>query len=97
MNKGAIIGIGIAIIVVAIAGIYAVTNNLVGSPETPQIGIEDSATGKIVEPEETELPVEEEGVGFEDTAEGQIDEPTNATDSHDITVYEEFGFSDVEP
>jgi len=65
-------------------------------PETPQLGLEDSAGAKIVE-EATEAPVEEEGIGFEDSAEGTIDNPTGTNDTLEITVEEIIGFSDEQP
>jgi len=93
MNKGAIIGIGIAIVVAGIVGIYAVSIEN-DANEIPQIGIDDSAS-IIVEEEGSETPLEDEAIGFTDSAEAEAeDRPLEAVN---VTVSEQFGFSDTNP
>jgi len=95
VNKGAIIGIGIAIVVAGIVGIYAfsIEND---ANEIPKIGFEDSAS-IIVEEESSANPVEKEAVGFEDSATGEAEEPEKPLESVNVTVSEKFGFSDPSP
>ena len=97
MKKTALIGIVIAIVIVGIAGTYAVSLTSNEIPKTPKIGFEDSAEVTIDEGGPEEAPMEEEGIGFEDSAEGTIDNPTGTNDTLEITVEEIIGFSDEQP
>jgi len=73
VNKAAIIGIGIAIIVVVI-GVYAVTITQDGSSaDETAIGIGDTAGVEIREGAE-EIPTEEAEIGLKDEAEVTIEE-----------------------
>jgi len=73
MNKAVIIGIGIAIIIAAIAAIYAVSGPQgVDSEGKATIGVDEEIEGQIEQPkDETPLNIEadlEQGVGIESEA-----------------------------
>jgi len=97
VNKAAIIGIGIAIIVAAI-GVYAVTSTQDGSSaDETAIGIGDTAGVKIGEGPE-EVPTEEAEIGLKDEAEVTIDEPEDEPpDEVEIFVKEKLGVGDKQP
>ena len=92
MNKGAKIGIVIAIIVAGIAGIYAVTSDS-DENKTPTVGLDDSATAIVVD-EVSETPGQEEKIGFSDFAIGEVEEPVESTDVFNVTVQERLGIKD---
>ena len=96
MKKTAIIGIGIAIIVAGIVGIYAVSITQEGTSATEsEIGLGDEAGVTIQEPED-EVPAEEPlGLGDkaaatvenpEDEEEEQAEEPLGLGDKASATV-----------
>ena len=97
VNKAAIIGIGIAIIVVAI-GVYAVTSTQDGtSADETAIGIGDTAGVKIGEGPE-EVPTKEVEIGLKDEAEVTIEEPEDEPpDKVEIFVEEGLGLGDKQP
>ena len=92
MNKAAIIGIAVAIIV-GIVGIYAVSTNLDESPAgEASMGIGDEVGVTIEEEEGTaKVPTEEEEFGLEDEATIEIEEPEEEPEEIDINVKESFG------
>jgi len=91
MKKTAIIGIGIAIVIAGIVGIYAASTPLEGeSAKDTGIGLEDEARGTVEPPGSKEKiglkdkavgtavnPEDEEMLGLEDKAEGTVEEPKN--------------------
>ena len=91
MKKTAIIGIGIAIVIAGIVGIYAVsTTQDEGTANDSEIGLGDEASVTIQEPGEKEKiglgdkavatvenPEDEEMLGLEDKAGATVDEPKN--------------------
>jgi len=93
MNKSAIIGIGIGIIVAAIAGVYAVS---IISDDAPSgdasVGLEDQVEATKQEEKPAEVPVDEPKIGIQDSAEGTIEEPEeDPIDSVEATVVEKIG------
>ncbi len=93
MNKSAIIGIGIAIIVAAVAGVYAVSTI---SDETPSgdssIGLKDEVEGTTQEEKTAEIAEDEPKIGIKDSAEGTTEEPEEEPiDSVEATVVEKIG------
>ena len=69
MNKGAIIGIAVAVIVAGIVGIYAVTSDSNDAIKTPTVGIDDSAKAVVEEPVEPTEAINitvQERMGFSD-------------------------------
>jgi len=88
VKKTAIIGIGIAIVIAGIVGIYAVSTQDGGSAKDSGIGLGDKAGVTIQEPEEgekiglkdkaratVENPEDEEMLGLEDKAGATVEEP----------------------
>jgi len=89
VNKAAIIGIGIAIIVVVI-GVYAVTITQDGSSaDEIAIGIDDTAGVEIGEGAE-EIPTEEAEIGLKDEAEVTIEE-VEAEPPGEVEIFAEEG------
>jgi len=69
MKKTAIIGIGIAIVIAGIVGIYAVSTLEGGTSNDSKIGLGDEASVTIQDPEE------EEKVGLGDKASATVENP----------------------
>ncbi len=95
MNKTAIIGIVIAIIVAGIVGIYTVSNTQDDSSVEAGIGLSDKAEVTIEEDTKEVLPGSEESIGLGDKAEGIAEEPEEEPpNSVEVTVKEGFGVGD---
>lgn len=97
MNKVAIIGIGIGVIIAAIAGIYAISTTDEGPTEEAEVGFQDTVETTVEEVKTpTEQQAEEEpGVGFEDSAVATVEEPEEEPqDEVEVTVEEDFGMGD---
>jgi len=89
MKKTAIIGIGIAIVIAGIVGIYAASTTQGGeSAKESELGLSDEAIATVQEPKEKEMlalkdkasatvenPEDEEMLGLEDKAEATVEEP----------------------
>ena len=88
MKKTAIIGIGIAIVIAGIVGIYAVSTQDGGLAKDSGIGLGDEARVSIQEPKDKEMlglkdeavgtavnPEDEEMLGLEDKAGATVEEP----------------------
>ncbi len=78
MKKTAIIGIGIAIVIARIVGIYAVsTTQEGGTAKDDVIGLDDEASVTIQEPkDEEEISLgDEEKIGLEDKAGATVENP----------------------
>jgi len=94
MKKAAIIGIGIAIVIAGVAGIYAISVSQDDTPaEEASIGLKDEAEATIEE------PPQESPIGLKDEAEATIEEPEEELppDHVEATVEDKFGFSDEQP
>ena len=96
MNKTAIIGIGIAIIVAGIVGIYAVSNTLDDSPAEAGIGLGEEVDVTIEQEDIKEEPQPTDtSLGLGDSAVATIEEPEEEPpDSVEVIVREEFGLGD---
>ena len=98
MKKTAIIGIGIAIVIAGIVGIYAVSIPQEGpSAEEGSIGIGEEVDVTIEEEKLKDVPTEESKIGLKDeavaTAEDPEEEPPEAVE---INVEEGLGLGDKE-
>ena len=93
MNKSAIIGISIAIIVAAVAGVYAVSTIFDETPSgDTSIGLEDQVEGATEGEKTAEVTEDEPKIGLKDSAEGTIEEPEEEPiDSVEATVIEKIG------
>ena len=98
MNKAAIIGIGIAIIV-GIIGIAAFTMTQEEVPtEEAELGIGDEVGVTIGEEKGTEeIPSEEAELGLTDEAKVEVEEPEEEPEELEIKVEEKFGLGDESP
>ena len=96
MNKVVIIGIGIGVIIAAIAGIYAISTTDETPTEEAGVGFQDTVETTVEEVKTpTEQPAEEPGVGFEDSAVATVEEPEEEPqDEVEVTVEEDFGMGD---
>lgn len=96
MNKVAIIGIGIGVIIAAIAGIYAISIPDETPTEEAEVGFQDTVETTVEEVKTpTEQQAEEPGVGFEDSAVATVEEPEEEPqDEVEVTVEEDFGMGD---
>jgi len=96
MKKTAIIGIGIAIIVAGIVGIYAVSIPQEGpSAEEGSIGIGEEVDVTIEEEELKQAPIEESKVDLSDKAVATAEEPEEEPpDEVEIKVEEGLGMGD---
>jgi len=96
MKKTAIIGIGIAIIVAGIVGIYAVSITQEGpSAEEVGIGIGEEVDVTIEEEELKEAPTEESKIDVKDEAVATVEEPEEEPpDEVEIKVKEGLGMGD---
>ena len=96
VKKTAIIGIGIAIIVAGIVGIYAVSITQEGpSAEEVGIGIGEEVDVTIEEEELKEAPTEESKIDVKDEAVATVEEPEEEPpDEVEIKVKEGLGMGD---
>ncbi len=96
MKKTVIIGIGIAIVIAGIVGIYAVSIPQEGSSaEEAGIGIGEEVDVTIEEEELKEAPTEESKIDVKDEAVATVEEPEEEPpDEVGIKVEEKLGMGD---
>jgi len=96
MNKAALIGIGIAIIVAGIIGIYAFSIPQEGSSAIePGIGIGEEVD--VTTQEKEDIPAEESKISLKDKAEATIEEPEEEPNTAEIFVEEKLGMGEIQP
>jgi len=95
VNKTAIIGIAIAIVIAGIVGIYAVSTQDDSSSEAG-VGLGDDAKATIKQEDTKEgQPSPEEPIGIRDKAVGTTEEPDEEPpDRVEVIVREGFGMGD---
>ncbi len=98
MKKTAIIGIGIAIVIAGIVGIYAVSIPQEGaSPKEASIGIGEEVDVTIEEEKLKDVPTEESKIGLKDKAVATVEEPEEEPpEAVEINVEEGLGLGDKE-
>ncbi len=96
MNKTAIIGIGIAIVIAGIVGIYAVSTTQDDSSAEAGIGLGDDVKVTTEQEDIKEgQPASEEPIGIGDKAVGTTEEPEEEPpDRVDVFVKEKIGMGD---
>lgn len=98
MKKTAIIGIGIAIVIAGIVGIYAVSIPQEGpSAEEGSLGIGEEVEITIEEEELKDVSTEESQIGLKDEAVATVEEPEEEPpEAVEINVEEGLGLGDKE-